>query len=693
MGKTQLARMYVYENKNSYDLIWSIDCNLNINDELLKLAKAINKAEEKPIITEEASNVVKELTEYLEQSNKWLLVFDNLKVGQNKKIEGFINWEHNGNILFCSQDSELLPYIIKATFFKKNETIELANNILEEKDSSLVEFLVEEFKGYPVLTVQGAQILNKIPGLNKDEYKSKIHKSTDKISFNISLVTEQLKPSAKQLLNKIALLNNQSFSKDLLGIITDSKNTLNNDIFKLSKFALISNIDANEDNPVFEMHDVIAQKILEKNSADNSKYLENLVTKFVNNIPKSVIKSFIYRNAKTIPGNIEIITQNTEKYNIGVYKLLELKLQQIVQRDNYYDLVGAKKLVDWFDKNDKKGKYKLWLMNNEEKRVYADYLNLVGGYYLRSANYKKAIEYFTKSKEVYNNIEGFEIYKANVIYGLTQAYISIGNIQEAKKNLKILERQLNNKIIDNSDKSMLYSAGAKLYFIEGKYDKALEQMNNSIQNSIFNGLSPDAVFLSGDYSIKSEILNKQGRYKEALAQAEHIYDIQKHIKKETHIIFGTIYARMARAFFGLKEKDKALKYVNKALEIFTSDDKNFAEGQMPVVTNPQIANACVIHGDILFSMDRLDEALNSYMKAKSIYLNLYKKNSKNVAQVSYLNLQGAKAACKKGDTSMYKAFGEQQAVEFGIEHPNTIEMFKYCESFGMSLSKKKILRK
>ncbi|WP_341788163.1 hypothetical protein [Rickettsia endosymbiont of Lasioglossum villosulum] len=201
MGKTQLARMYTYANKGNYNLIWFIDSNLNINDELLKLAKAINKAEGKILIAEEAANVKKELMEYLGQNDKWLLIFDNLKVGENKKIQDFINWEHNGNIIFCSQDSDRMPYIVKAVPFEKPETIKLANIILLDKDNNLVEFLVQEFKGYPVLIVQGAQILNNVPGLDKEEYKNKIQKSNDKISFNLSLVTEQLKPSTRQLLN------------------------------------------------------------------------------------------------------------------------------------------------------------------------------------------------------------------------------------------------------------------------------------------------------------------------------------------------------------------------------------------------------------------------------------------------------------------------------------------------------------
>ena len=611
MGKTQLARMYTYANKGNYNLIWFIDSNLNINDELLKLAKAINKAEGKILIAEEAANVKKELMEYLGQNDKWLLIFDNLKVGENKKIQDFINWEHNGNIIFCSQDSDIMPYIVKTVPFEKPETIKLANIILLDKDNNLVEFLVQEFKGYPVLIVQGAQILNNVPGLDKEEYKNKIQKSNDKISFNLSLVTEQLKPSTRQLLNKIALLNNQSFSKDLLRIITDNKDNLNDDIFELSKFALITNIDASEDNPVFEMHDVIAQKILEKNSANNSKYLEEAVTKFINGTPQGGVKAFMYRNAKTVPENIEIMTQNAEKYNIGTYKLLELKLKQIVQCDNSYDLVGGKILVDWFDKNDIDGKYKLWLMNNEEKRVYAEYLNLIGAYYLKSSNYQRSIEYFRKSNKVFEDVKGYEEMKANVVFGLALVYISIGNIEEAQKNIEILNQKLDGNLKDSSDRTMLYGAKAKLLFLEGKYNEALEQINLSVQAAISSGLSPDALFLTGNYLIKAEILSKLGKYQEALTQVEQVYNMQKRVKKETNVIFGRIFTQKAIALFGLDEKDKALEYADKAIEIFKSNDKSFMSRRMPDVFNPAIAITCTIRGDILFAGGKLEEALDS----------------------------------------------------------------------------------
>ncbi|WP_231726297.1 hypothetical protein [Rickettsia rhipicephali] len=181
VGKTQLARMYAYENKDNYNIIWLINCNLNIEQQLLKLSKAINTEVKSPVISEDMAVMKKDLMVYLASKDKWLLVFDNLKIGENKKIEDFINWEYNGNIIFCSQDDELLSNIIKANAFTKPEAALLAKNILENKNPELINFLTREFGGYPILVVQGAQILNQIQGLNLEKYKKKIKASKDKI--------------------------------------------------------------------------------------------------------------------------------------------------------------------------------------------------------------------------------------------------------------------------------------------------------------------------------------------------------------------------------------------------------------------------------------------------------------------------------------------------------------------------------
>lgn len=149
----------------------------------------------------------KEVISYLTSTNKWLLVFDNLKVNENKQKQDLVEWEHNGHVVFCSQDNKKLSNIIAMSLLDVSTIAALANNLLDNKNNNNTEFLTQSFSGYPILIVQGVQLLNKIKGLDKEEYKKKIYQSTDKIATNISMAIQQLPFSAAKLLNKIALLN------------------------------------------------------------------------------------------------------------------------------------------------------------------------------------------------------------------------------------------------------------------------------------------------------------------------------------------------------------------------------------------------------------------------------------------------------------------------------------------------------
>ena len=685
MGKTQAVRMYVYENKNNYDLIWFIDCNLDINAEFVKLAKLVNKSL-KAHISEDAALAKKEIISYLSSKDKWLLVFDNLKVGENKKVQEFIDWEHNGNLIFCSQDSEILPNTIEMATFNNEDTVTLASSLLESKDKNDVEFLVQAFSGYPILIVQGAQLLNRVKGLNREEYKNKIYQSTDKIKLNVTLAIRELKPNAVKLLNKIALINNQRFSKQLLNIITDDSSTLDDNIYSLSKFMLISNVDPNEENPIFEMHDIIAQKISEINGDDNNKqYIEDTITRLMNYVPKSVVKGYVFRDAKTIHENLEIIARNSQRYNINPYKTLELNSQLIIQHINALDYYNSEKLVSWFNEKNERGTFKLWLMDNNEKRIYAGYLGLIGSYYKnRYSDYKTAIQYFIKAKEVYNDIKGFETLRFHKFYNLAIAHAALGEIQESEKNIYVLENMINSNLVDKGDISFIFLAKAKLFFTQGKYKDTLEQINNSIKHWIEQGICLNSFILTAPYFLKVEVLNVLGYYKEAYLQIKQLYEMYAASKKEDHEIFGRIYTQMARSELGLGEVDNASEHVTKAIAIFLADERRNPK-EADYSEDPDLAASYVVQGDIFFVQDNFKQAIESYKKAQVIYFYLYRDRSKNVAHVSYLYTQGAKAACKAKDLYNYKTFGKRQVKEFGIDHPNTIAMFEYCKQHDMDL--------
>jgi tetratricopeptide (TPR) repeat protein len=160
-------------------------------------------------------------------------------------------------------------------------------------------------------------------------------------------------------------------------------------------------------------------------------------------------------------------------------------------------------------------------------------------------------------------------------------------------------------------------------------------------------------------------------------------------KKETHEIFGRIFTQMARSELGLGKLDHALDHVNKAITIFLADErKNPKDADYSEDLN--LAVSYVVQGDILFAQNKIKDAMGSYNKAYSIYYYLYRDNRKNMAQVSYMYSQGAKASCKAKELSSYKFFGKSQVKEFGINHSNTVSMFEYCKQYNMGLLKEEI---
>ncbi|WP_341763968.1 tetratricopeptide repeat protein [Candidatus Tisiphia endosymbiont of Beris chalybata] len=686
IGKTQFARAYAYEHKDNYNIIWFFDCNLNLNEEFVKLAKQLNQIL-KANIVEEARDAKKGVLEYLAHKGKWLLIFDNLKIGENKKVKDIIEWEHNGDIMFCSQESGHLPNAnaLEMSLFDRENTITLAKNLLDSYDDKDIEFLITAFSGYPILIVQAAQLLNKIKGLDKEEYKRKIYQSADKIELNINMAIKELQPSAVSLLGKIALMNNQSFSKQILSIITDNPDTLDDDIYKLSKFLLINNIDSNEEHPIFEMHDIIADKVQKINgNRNNRNYLEDIIGKLVQYIPKSVIKAHIFRISRTIQGNFEILSNNAAKYDINVYKLVGLNLQLIVQYVNSLDLDNTQKLVEWFNKNEKEKKFKLWLMNNDEKALYATYLGLIGVYYKRCANDTVAIEYYTRAQKVFDSVKGYEAFKCNVVYCLVLANIALGRLPEAEQNIQIMDKMFKGVLAENADIITLYFAKARLFFMQGKYEDALHQVGKTINTLINNGAGAHDLFLTNYYMLRAEILNFLGKHHAAHSQAKQLYDMNKPVKPEGHEIYARIYTQFAKSDMEQGKVDKALVHINKAIEILLADYRRNPK-DIEQSEDPDLAASYVVQGEIFSMKNNLKTAIESYKKANVIYFYLYRNNSKNVAQVSYLYLQGAKAACKAKDLYNYKFFGKPQIKEFGLRHPNSTAMLEYCTQHNMNL--------
>ncbi len=68
------------------------------------------------------------------------------------------------------------------TVFEKSEAIILANTLLENNDIKLAKFLSKEFAGYPIMIVQGAQLLNNVQGLGKKSIRKRYTNQQTKLN-------------------------------------------------------------------------------------------------------------------------------------------------------------------------------------------------------------------------------------------------------------------------------------------------------------------------------------------------------------------------------------------------------------------------------------------------------------------------------------------------------------------------------
>lgn len=680
IGKTQLIRMYAYEKKSEYEIVWFFDSKLDIDVEFSRLAQEINNKENKEVINTDASRAKQEIMNYLSSKNNWLLVFDNNITKQNHKILDFINWDNNGHIIFASQDREFLPHVINVDAFNKRDSATLANNIIEAKSNDLVDFITSEFKGYPVLIVQAAQLLNNIPGLDQSVYKEKIVSNTDRIKLNIELAVNALPDSAKNILYKIALINNQRFSKNILSIISTNPTSLDTDLYELSKFALISSIDADEENPVFEMHDIIAINILKLNNPKNSKQdLESIIVKLTRAMPEGVHKGHIFRTSKTMHENLEVIFNNVAKYKPDILKLMEFNLILATDYINTMNGKRAKVLIDWFQEQDSNKNFKLRSMSEYEQYIYSRYLGAVGGYYrIILHDHRSAMKYFQRAQEILYRIDNYYDIRSNTIYQLALSQIAIGMLEEASKNIQIIDNMMTNKLTSDSESGLIHLAKAKLLNAQGDFNNALQEVNQDISESIKHGLDKNDILFASTYMLKIEILNNLEKYKEALVEERSLYEMYKLHKEEDHEYFGRLYAQMAKTYLGVKNLDKAKEEAEKSLRILGKHNKQITQKEVRFSEDIELAKAYLIYAEALLADNKLKSAIDNYEIAEGIYNNAYKDNANKMHDIIHTVYKGAIASYQANDEFWYKHFYNSLVLLVEKNHSKVSDLEKMC---------------
>ena len=666
IGKSQVIRMYALRNQKQYKIIWFFDCNTNLDRQFAQLVHEINSNQNTKFFLKDIS-AKQTILNYIKSKKNILLVFDNLKIGQNKVIKEFIDAEHNSHILFSSQDSQNLPHITNIKNLSYSDSKEILDKILSDRSENEKNILNAHLSGYPILITQASYLLNDNKYLTIEDYKKILNNNKDIIEEHIFHILQNLSKSSKDLLYKMILLSD-TLSKDVINRI---QSTDIEELQELIRFNLIKGIKLSNNVQIFEIHDIIKNTLLKNlNNNDANIIIKSIIISINKSLPTSSLDRYeLFILDNTLLNAIEQLEQNALKYKIHFSKILILTRQRLLFSIFARDILTANEIQARFQNSIDPKYYNSFKQNTLEQVSYSECIFFLGlNNWLLKGNKELGYQQLIQAKKIVETVLGEEMLKISIYGQLAQYQSAFGNLNAAQENLNkigVIKNQFPNEDLGYGLYHLVLS---KVLLDKGQYEKALEEIECSIGIVNKNKLSND-VFIVPYYLLMAKIHNRMKNYQIAKEICLRIYT-QKNLKDKYDFIARAL-VELSNAELGLgKDKKRALNYAKKAKEIFIlykNDNKNLRQS-----SDFYLANALVSEANAMFNNGK--NAIEEYLVAENIFYNNYKSNMKNIDDLSCLYYYAAINCKRMGNEFWFKKFRDQHFKYFGMTHRRSMEL-------------------
>jgi hypothetical protein len=668
VGKSQIVRKYAFENKGAYELIWFIDCSLNLERQFTNLAREINiKLNKNENLLPENEDARSSILNYISSKKNILIVLDNLKIGQNEVIQDFINFEHNGHIIFCSQDSAGLPQIVRINNLPKNDVGNVLDKIIMNRTSKEKEALNNILKGYPLLIAQAALLLKDNEYLTVEDYK-KIFYDQKNIQDHINIALQNLSFQAKSLLYKLALMDN-TFSRSCINMVDTGLNMEN--LQELIRFGLVSDAGLVNNVQTFEMHDIIKGALLDSEEVNVIAIIKLMVAGINNFLPKSSTNRYkLFLDDSTLLNNIEALEQNAILHKVPFLDILALTRHRLIFFLFSRNETALDSIQKWFeDCNDIDFKK---ILNPADKVNYSECIFVFGlNDSILKQNKEKGYEKIKLAQNIMELVPGEQNFKVSIYGQLAQYYIGTGDLERAGYNLQKMQSLKKQYPEVELSLRLYYLVKTRIFLNTADYENALREINHYLEQEEAKALSNDT-FLNSAYLLQAKILNCMKNYQKAKEIILRISNRVNFKVQEDDSIAITL-AELSIAELGLNnDKALALDYAEQANDVFK---KNKSRNQDILFSkNIYLARVMVTRANALSAMGKFQEAIEEYLIAETIYYNRYKLNMKNIDDVSYMYYNAAVTGKKMGANGWFKKFHNKHLKYFGRNHHRSLEL-------------------
>lgn len=615
VGKTTLAREYA--NLQTSPVIWIINAEsretLNLSFKHLADALAtqsgtlhVSKKIEKEKNPKEAEHkMIQFVKENLKKLSNWLLIYDNVKTFTDiqthfpKDPKGW----GRGKILLTTQDStiENNPHVKSVIYVGEmtpEQKICLFTKIMnnggaepfkpeQEREARL---FLQDIPSFPLDVSVAARYINSTNISYKDYLKYINNYEFSKAQENIlkgdvdynktryGIITLSLKallkedPNFQDLLLFICFLDSQNIPRDLL---TQSKNSviIDNFIRHLKKYSLITNETSSKAriSPTFSIHRsthaiILAYLIKDLNLLHNKHLLQDQI-KVLSTCMKSALDKEDFTKMKNLSLHAEQILKHPDLLNETSQGIIRGELGCIY----YYfcDYPRAKALIE-------KSLANLQNSQNPDYKKIAHFQIYLGNINRKLGNYKRAINLFEHSIQLYKRLPKNELEKAKAYGYLGVSYRELGSFKKAKPLLeKTVAIYTSTPSKATVKRAWSLSHLGSIYKRIGDYEKARQLFEESLK--IYKQQSEEYVGTGWVYGDLGDVYVSLGQYKKAKSHLDKSLSICRGHFYEDHIHIAQASLYLARYHMTQKNYKEARRLLEKSLIIF---EKTFGKNSL-----------------------------------------------------------------------------------------------------------------
>jgi tetratricopeptide (TPR) repeat protein len=578
-GKTLTAKRYCECSRDHYQVIWWIDGERDLQEQLKKFSEALT--ERFPHYVPSTSDFYKNSAKFVFRALEklpasWLIVFDNMQTSEQIRDMCPQNRAGQaGHILVTSRSNIGWENNLPLPLLDGQESLALLQAILGKDDAEL-EKLVPLFQGYPLAIAQAASFIKSHPTMDVARYLqlvshdktrlrtregSFVNQESNVIKMNgyekaiyqaIDMSVKRLKeesPSGFELLKIMSFLWNKHVPLFLLEqYLKDHlcRDDCDEAVRALCKYSFV---EYHKSSQRFTIHELIQDQVqAQLSDVEKKEIIESLIKTFLPYFqkPRSQIVDFLNQNPNILTHTQKIAGFAKER-RLNSSDLLEIRLKELeFTLSGRRDYARGKTLMAELEPE----------IHKAPARFKAIFYTNKTNYYMWKADLSKAIEAGNLALASLDKKENLEDYLRLLVY-LAYVYRNHGDLENAEKSLaRIREAQPDFEKDSYIDSIVAYVEGGILYD-QGHFSKARDRVRHCID-----------VSRKSNFSFKSyyhrEILyfltlNRLERYQEALTEIE---DFEKRLAtidvSSDHEIYARLLLAKAQAYLALKDSDKAL---------------------------------------------------------------------------------------------------------------------------------------